>query len=89
MAAILSELTSKINITALKDRLSDVYSTVNDKVIQVKEALSTTSAEKKPEEKSEKKPEEKKEEPYADPPVPKTTKDKIFDFLIAQFNFLY
>lgn len=78
MAAILSEITKKVNISALKDRLTEVYATVNDKVIKVKEALSetTTSEQKKPEEKLS----EKKEEPYAEPPAPKTTKDKIFDF---------
>ncbi len=80
MAAILSELTSKVNISALKDRLTEVYSVVNDKIIKVKEAL---SEEKKPEvKKPEEKSHEKKEEPYAaSPPAPKTTNDKIIDFL--------
>jgi len=79
MAAILSEIKNKLSISALKDRLTDVYSTVNDKVVRVKEALSV-APEEKPDTPSEAKLEEKKEA-YADPPVPKTTKDKIFDFL--------
>ena len=73
MAAILSELTSKVNISALKDRLAEVYANINDKITTVKDTLSVTSKEEKPK--------EKKEEPYAAPSAPKTTKDKIFDFL--------
>ena len=80
MAAILSELTSKVNISALKDRLTEVYANVNDKIIKVKEAL---TEDKKPEDKKPEdgKKEEKKESYAAPPPAPKTTKDKIFEFL--------
>ena len=78
MAAILSELTSKVNISALKDKLTEVYTQVNDKIIKVKETLTeVTKQVEKPEEKKE----EGKQESYAPPPVEKTTKDKIFDFL--------
>ena len=78
MTAILSELTSKVNISAWKDKLTEVYTTVNDKIIKVKDTLTEV---KKQVEKSEEKKEEEKQESYAPPPVEKSTKDKIFDFL--------
>ena len=79
MTAILSEISNKINISSLKGQITEVYNTINDKIIKVKEALTDTSEEKKEEKKEDKK--EEKKEPYAAPPAPKTTKDKIFDFL--------
>ena len=81
MAAILSELSSKVNVSALKDKIIDIYTTVNDKVITVKEALSTKSGGKKEKEDNKMDKKTNKKEEYADSPTPKTTKEKIFDFL--------
>ena len=78
MTAILSEISNKISISALKDKFTDVYTNVNDKILKVQEALSVTSEKKQPEEM---KPQAKKEA-YAGPPAEKTTNDKIIDFLI-------
>ena len=76
MVAILSEISNKVNISSLKDTFTEVYASINDKITKIKDAISVTSDEKKPEEKK-----EEKKESYADPPATKTTKDKIFEFL--------
>ena len=72
MVAILSEISNKVNISSLKDTFTEVYASINDKITKIKDAISVTSDEKKPEEKK-----EEKKESYADPPSTKTTKDKI------------
>lgn len=81
MAAILSELSSKVNVSALKDKLIDIYAIINDKVVTVKEALSTKSEATREKDNEKMDGKNDKKEHYADPPAPKTTKEKVFDFL--------
>jgi glycine cleavage system H lipoate-binding protein len=77
MSSILSEISSKFSISALTDKVKDVYHDVNGKVLKVKEALSEKTADIS-EDKLEDKSEEKKNEGYATPAAEKTTKDKIW-----------
>ena len=76
MSAILSELSNKVNISSLKNKLTDVYATINDKITTVKEALSAKSQEKPLQNDI-----NHKKEGYDAPAPPQSTKDKIMDFL--------
>jgi hypothetical protein len=81
MAAILSEITKRVNVSAIKDRLTEVYANVNDTVIKVKEVIADKLEGGKLDEGTKENKKEGKQESYAPPPAEKTTKDKIFDFL--------
>lgn len=74
MSSILSEISSKVNISSLKDKLKDVLYDINNKVFSKKTEENHT------ENKDEKKTDGEKEG-YAEPPPPKTTKEKIVNFL--------